>query len=45
MCGNHSKSCWHISETLNLQQAMSIDKLRKSGYSMLLDYYSKLYRK
>lgn len=45
MCGNHSKSYWHISGTLNLQQAMSIDNLRKSGYPMLLDYYSKLHRK
>ena len=45
MCANNSKSYWYISGTLNLQQAMSIDNLRKSGYPMMMDYYRKLHRK
>lgn len=45
MCANNSKGYWYISGTLNLQQAMSIDNLRKSGYPMMLDYYRKLHRK
>ncbi len=45
MCANNSKGYWYMSGTHNLQQAMSIENLRKSGYPMMMDYYGKLHSK
>lgn len=42
MCANNSKGYWYMSSTLNLQQAMSIEKLRRAGYPCMMDYYRKV---
>jgi len=42
MCANNSKGYWYMSNTLNLNQAMSIEKLRRAGYPCMMDYYRKV---
>ena len=42
MCANNSKGYWYMSSTLNLKQAMSIEKLKRAGYPCMMDYYRKI---
>lgn len=42
---NTRKGYWRISKSPILARALSTDSLRSAGYSFLMDYYGKFYRK